>query len=117
MSGSLRFKTIESSKDIVRQLYLKGDDFFTCTIKVPSPRLDTVEEGTLQLDLKRMGGVGHSYEISNGDRIYRTRARFTGDIWEFQVDVISRSREADLVGATISVGGEALEIFKRISER
>lgn len=118
MSGSLRYRTIESGKFVLEQLYLNGEEsFFTCKINVPSPRLDTVEEGTLMLDLRRMYDKPYAYEDANGDRHYRTRARFHGDTEEFNVDVIIRSRQADFVGATISMAGEALEIFKKFVER
>ncbi len=119
MSGSLRYETVESSRSIVEQLYLndREEPFFTCEIKVPLPQADSVEDGTLQLDLKRMYNRSESYESANGDRIYDTKARFTGDVWEFDVSVITRSRQADIVGATISMSGIALEIFKKIQER
>lgn len=119
MSGDLRYTTVESSREILLQLYLdnREEQFFTCTISVPLPRLDSVEDGTLKLDLKRLYDDGNSYEIANGDRIYRTRARFNGDLWEFDVDVITRSRQADLVGATISMAGEAVEIFEEMKRR
>ena len=119
MSESLRYKTVESGRFVLEQLYLNNreEPFFTCEIMVPIRQADTVDEGTLQLDLKRVYDNRHSYELANGDRAYRTHARFTGDTWEFDVDVIIRSRQADLVGATISMSGKALEIFKEIQER
>lgn len=118
MSGSLRYETVESGISVLEQLYLNREEpFFTCKIKVPSPKFDTMEEGTLMLDLKRMYDLSYTYETANGDRLYRTRARFHGDTEEFDVDVVIRSRQADLVGATISMAGEALEIFKKFAER
>lgn len=119
MSGDLQYTTIESSQQILQQLYSdnREEKFFTCVLKVHVPRLDSVGDGTLEIDLKRMYDKGNSYSVVNGDRIYRTRARFTGDLWEFDVDVTTHNRQADLLGATISMGGEALEIFERIKQR
>lgn len=116
MSGSLRFQTIEKSRYVLTQLYLNNreEPFFTVEVRAPLPRLDVVEEGVLRIDLERLYDRGNDYELSNGDRVYRTRARFTGSLETFAVDVIVRSRELDFVEATISMAPEAVEIFERI---
>lgn len=117
MSGSLRYMTVESSMEILRQLYLDTrEEFFTCTIVVPLPRADTVEDGTLQLDIKRTNNQEPDRRMANGDWIFGTRARFTGDTTEFDIDVVTRTRQADTVSATISMAGEALEIFDRLNK-
>lgn len=119
MSSSLRYETTQSSREVLTQLYSTTDEeFYTCTIKVPIPRLDDVVEGTLQLELRRLRNRPHSYELSNRDRVYKTQARFkglSGD--EFDVDVIIRTREADVVGATLSIDPQAIHIMRKISEQ
>jgi hypothetical protein len=119
MSGSLRYETVESGRVILERLYLNNreEPFFTCTIKAPLPRLDTVEDGTLQIDLKRLYNRPHAHQAQDGERHYVTVARFTGDVWEFGVEVIIHAREADTVGATIAMSPEAVVIFNLIQER
>lgn len=110
---SLCFETVGTSMNVLRSLYLDDGDapFCLMEIRVPAPSLDTVDEGLLSICVRRLYDRRHAYEFTNGDRVYRTSARFRGDVAEFDVDVLIRSREADFECATIAMSPQALEIF------
>lgn len=115
MTNLLRHRTKETSREVIAELTRSTrEEFFTCHI-ILHPR-ESKEINTLKIDLKRTNS-GHSYETANGDRIYHTTARFHGDLREFDVDVISRSRAASTVGATLSLSSRSLEIFADIKHQ
>lgn len=113
MSGSMRYTTVESSREILTRLYENDakDRFFACRIIVPTPRLDAVEDRELTIYLSRLYDTSFSYQMRNGDRIYRTIAKLTPDEETFGVDVVIRSREASVVGATLSLSDEVNRII------
>lgn len=114
MTSSLRHRTIETSREILAQLYTLGrEEFFTCHL-VLVPREGDTEPNTLKIDLRRVPGVESSYQSPNNDRVYRTTGRFSGDRREFDVDVTIHHREGSTVGATITMSSRSLEIFTDI---
>lgn len=118
MSGSLAYTTRQSSKTILAALYnVTAEDFFRCEIIVPTSTADAVEDGTLAIELMRLKNPVRSYLAANGDLVYCTKSRFSEDTETFDVDVVIRSREADVVGATIMVSPEALVIFDTYQRR
>lgn len=113
MREGLRFKTETSGLAVLRQLDSGGDSYFECKIMVPERGPDWAGTALLPLWLKPLEGRGVSYVTANGDRIYRTSARFREKGESFAVDVIIHSRQADVIGATIAMASEALEIFQQ----
>lgn len=116
MSGSLRFKTVQSGRVILYSLYdeLSDQPYFTCDIVVPVSTLDSVENATLTLYVLRKQNSSHDYQLANGDRIHHTKARFEPEGEPFAIDVITRSREIDVTNATISMSNEVDRIIKNM---
>lgn len=117
MHDSLRFKTIESSVWVVKELYRRSGNlrsFFKCVVAVSLPGLDVVEDGEVALYVTCLSDQPHSFELANGDRVYRTSARLQPEGSSFPVDVIIRSRQADTACATISVSEEVETAIKEL---
>lgn len=113
MSGSMEYITVASSLEVLTALYENNpvERYFECPILVQAPRLDGAEESALTLYVSRIYDAGHSYQHANGDRVYRTVAQLEPNGKPFDIDVIIRSREASLVGATISISDEVTRII------
>lgn len=111
----LEYVTTASSMEILEELYRNdpGQPWFTITIVVPVRAEDFVTDGTLDLELRRKFNERHNFALVNGDRIYRTTGRFKGHSEDFVVDVIIRSRVADLLGASVILSSDALHAFER----
>ncbi len=115
MSDTLRYVTVESGREILTQLYLndRRRTQFPCHIVVPVATEDSVEDKELTLYVARIYDKGHTYKLANNDLLYRTVGRFDelGD--GFDIDIVIRYREADLVGATILISEEAIDVATR----
>lgn len=112
---SYRFKTVESGKDVLQELYTDTEDrIFSVHILVPIKGTEVTSEEPLKLFVARKYHGPHVFEAANGDRTYRTAGRFTPDGESFVIDVMIPRRESDTVGATISISEEVNEVISRL---
>lgn len=107
--SDLKFTTVASGMETLKELRRLADtDWMTCRIKIVVPFLDTIVDAELPLQIERTRAKANWVSV-DGDRTYRTRARFRETGRSFAVDVVIHSRQADF-GATIVMAGEALTI-------
>ena len=110
---SYRFTTVESGLDVLRKLYADTEDrIFAVTILVPVADSDTLHDVELELFITRKYHGPHIFEAVNGDRTYRTVARFSREGESFEIDVMIPHRESDTVGATILVSPQVNDVIR-----
>lgn len=111
---NLRFRTHGTSLAVLGALYREaGEPWATVGIMVPPADLKEQEDAVLDLELQKLGEKTHAYSFANGDKAYRTVARFKDHGDTFTVDVVIHARQADLESATLYLDPQALEIFER----
>ncbi len=109
---SHRYATSEPALEVLRQLYTNGKDrIFPVHISIPVASNDDVEDVELELFITRKYHGPPIFEAVNGDRTYRTTARFSPDGESFEIDVIIPRREKATVGATLLLSGEVNNII------
>lgn len=118
MNDGLIYETGESGLTVLRELYRNNrtQTSFTCSLLLRTRGLDANEPGTLALLVDRIYDKKEDYRHPNGDRVYKTIARFTPGGKPFEVNITVHSRNADTTGATITLSDEALYAFREEKE-
>lgn len=113
---ALRYETAESGREILDLLY-DTTGFFKCTIRIPVREPDRVTDTELPLYIEALGQSDpHTYQLANGDRIYRTSARLDVNGESFPVDVIIRYHGTRIERAVISVSEQANKVAERLEQ-
>ena len=109
-----RFKTEESGRDVMHQLFASEPSLFRVTLPLALTFEDTVEDTRLTLLIERKPDATVAYRHPNGDLVFEITGRFSEESDPFKISLLFIRGETDLVGAEVVLSPESIEEARKL---